>query len=185
MLEHLCVLSVTDSPESGTRAYNLRRPSAITRSAYPWVQLLVAGHFVFRHPRFRDPDPPPPVKFMTRLMYRRSAGPDRRHAAHSMKQMRVHPRTYHTRTYQVSVQVLSQALATPRFLLHNFGTSGHGSLDVTMLFRRKFYQDCFAEPPKAEEPPTSPRQTSPRFQPKSGNVARMGQITRRGKSDSI
>ena len=125
MLEHLCVLSVTDSPESGTQAYNLRRPSAITRSAYPWVQLLVAGHFVFRHPRFRDPDPPPPVKFMTRLMYRRSAGPDRRHAAHSMKQMRVHPCTYHTRTYhtrssQVSVQVLSQALATPRSLLHNF-----------------------------------------------------------------
>jgi hypothetical protein len=38
--------------------------------AHGW-QLLVVGHFVFRHPRFRDPDPPPPVKFITRLLYRR------------------------------------------------------------------------------------------------------------------
>jgi hypothetical protein len=43
-----------------------------------------------------------------------------------------------------------------------------------MLFRRKFYQDCFAEPPKAEEPPTSPSpRFQPKFQPKSGNVPRI------------
>lgn len=50
----------------------MRAHTAASRRARAWMapQLLVVGHFVFRHPRFRDPDPPPPVKFITRLLYR-------------------------------------------------------------------------------------------------------------------